>query len=160
MSIQTLTLSQCKEYIKNIKDLEIRCYQLNMLLNQLSYKQAQIKSSIQKTTNFAPTLEHETILSSIKAGIRCLIPGAISGFILGFIVWALGGEGFLHNFQYGRDVPLRPYLIGGAIIVAILAFLRGASTLLGRKQRNIAALKFYQQQEYDKKIICNTIKTY
>ena len=151
MSIQALTLSQCKEYIKNIKDLEIRCYQLDMLFKQLSHKQTQIKLSIQKTTNFAPRLEHETILSSIMNGVVFLIPGAIAGFVLGFIIWAFGGEGFLHNFQYGRDVSLRPYLMGGTIIVAVLAFLFGASDLLGRKQRNIAALQVYHQQEYDKK---------
>ena len=151
MANSELTLSQCKEYIKNIKNLEVESYQLNLLHDELSKRMSQLDKKVKTLSRPGIPQQKETVMSHIFSGIFSMIPGAIIGLIIGFIVWAFGGEGFLHNFEYGRDVPLQPYLFVGALITAVIAFILGLSKTVGIKKRNETRLQEYRVQEYNRK---------
>lgn len=151
MANSELTLTQCKEYIKNIKNLEIECYQLNLLYAELSKRLSQLNKKIGTLSRPCIPQQKETIVSNIFAGIFLMICGAIVGLVIGFIAWAFGGKGFLYNFENGRDVPLQPYLLIGALVAALIAFLLALSTSIGIKKRNEIKLQEYHVQEQSRK---------
>lgn len=146
-----LTSTQCKEYIKNIKNLEVECYQLNLLHTELFKRLSQLKQKVDTLSKQSIPQKKETVISHIFTGIFLMIPGAIVGLVVGFLVWAFGGEGFLYNFEHGRDVPLKPYLYIGALVAALIALIFGLSNIIGIKKRNKTRQQEDQDQEHRRK---------
>ena len=48
MGEKTLSLPQCKEYVRNIRDLELSCYQQSKLIKNVQYKINEVVRSVPK----------------------------------------------------------------------------------------------------------------
>lgn len=122
MGEKTLSLSQCKEYVRNIRDLEVSCYQQEMLLRKLKNKPANINREIvalERTTDEIPTKPLSAVSSVIIMVIMDLffaLVGAVIGFVGGFIVRVIAGI-------FADPSNWITFLIGGAIIGYIIALI-------------------------------------
>lgn len=129
MAEQMLTLPQCKEYLKNIYELEIACYQQEQLNKKLESRAQQVyKNSQQKRLPKRPQKDIKVteVLGSIFFALLCgVIIGGIGGAIVGFI-WR-GIQIGMGDGSVTRYSPIMPYMqngaVIGAIIVAIISFL-------------------------------------
>lgn len=111
---------QLKTYLKNVKDLEIICYQLSRLYQNLNEK---LKYQ---------TTQERTISVPIKAPTKSswifpllgLFIGGIFGVIIGFLRWLLfSKEGFLYNFiGGGGEEPILPYMKGPILVCGLIGF--------------------------------------
>lgn len=157
MEQRTLTLSQCKEYVRNIKDLELACYQLDRLHHGLTQRLRQAEKSCQRALAVKPESRPEksgvagNFFGSLIWAVFGAIIGAIAGVVIGFIRWLFSGEGFFHNFENGMDEPLKPYLINtsltlGIIIAGIVFVFFFIVTLLGDKNLS-NAVAAYEDKE-------------
>ncbi len=122
MEEKTLSLSQCKEYVRNIRDLEISCYQQEMLLRELKNKPSNINREIialERTEDEIPAKPLSVVSSVIFTVILDLffaLVGAVIGFIGGFVVRIIAGIfADLSNWI--------TFFIGGAIIGYIIALI-------------------------------------
>ena len=122
MGEKTLSLSQCKEYVRNIRDLEVSCYQQEMLLRKLKNKPANINREIvalERTKDEIPTKPLSAVSSVIIMVIMDLflaLVGAVIGFVGGFIVRVIAGI-------FADPSNWITFLIGGAIIGYIIALI-------------------------------------
>ena len=122
MGEKTLSLSQCKEYVRNIRDLEVSCYQQEMLLRKLKNKPANINREIvalERTKDEIPTKPLSAVSSVIIMVIMDLflaLVGAVIGFVGGFIVRVIAGI-------FADPSYWITFLIGGAIIGYIIALI-------------------------------------
>ena len=122
MGEKTLSLSQCKEYVRNIRDLEVSCYQQEMLLRKLKNKPANINREIvalERTKDEIPTKPLSAVSSVIIMVIMALffaLVGAVIGFVGGFIVRVIAGI-------FADPSNWITFLIGGAIIGYIIALI-------------------------------------
>jgi len=86
---KTLNLEECKEYIKKIKDLEIECYQLERLRDNLNneLRKAEVRKrelSTEKIEEPSPDSITKDFFLSIFAGLYYgTVPGVVLGFIFG-----------------------------------------------------------------------------
>ncbi len=129
MTVQTLNLSQCKEYIRNIKDLEISCYQQKQLLEKLKEQPLITKKRI---------TELEQRLKAEKEPVKPL--HLIVDILLGFIFSIFGGFIFaicgvivalvvriiLSIFSSNINLfssPWLPYIFWGAIIGFVIGYI-------------------------------------
>lgn len=86
---KTLTLDECKEYIRNIRDLEISCYQLEKLQKGLEneLRKAEVKKrelSAEKIEEPSQDSIIKDFFLSIAAGLYYgTVPGIVLGFIFG-----------------------------------------------------------------------------
>lgn len=88
-SKKTLNLEECKEYIKNIKDLEISCYQLERL--QAGLENELRRTEIRKRELSTEKIEEPSqdslikdLFFSVAAGLYYgTVPGVVLGFIFG-----------------------------------------------------------------------------
>ena len=106
MTTQTLTLSQCKEYVKNIKDLEFSCYEQERLLRELkkqpSVTQRQISElEDQLRTEKEPRKPLGSIGRLITSGVSVIfVPllGALIGIVCALVIRCICGViGFSQN---------------------------------------------------------------
>ena len=129
MSGQTLNLSQCKEYLKNIKDLEISCYQQERLLQELRKQPSIAKNRITELENqlraekapVEPTSVSSSIITNVVLNIFVPIIGAIVGIVIAIIVRIL-----LAIFSSEIELfssPWLPYIFWGAVIGYAVFFL-------------------------------------
>lgn len=125
MNERTLSLTQCKEYLKNIKDLEISCYQQQKLLQALNEKVHQATISQRKNENAdigepptKPGNSHGTnIVASLFIEVIAILIGAVAGLPIGLIRWLCSGDGFFSNFENGIDAPLGTYIKSTALVL-------------------------------------------
>lgn len=149
--MQTLTLSQCKDYVRNIKDLELSCYQQEQLIKEL--KNWQLSGATQKKIS---ELEHR--LRTEKEPVKPLsLIGEITGCIVGSFIGAIIGivtalivRVFLAIFSSQISLfssPWRPYIFWGAVIgYAIMFVLWLYANVIGEKARQ-AKEKYPQELE-------------
>lgn len=106
MTTQTLTLSQCKEYVKNIKDLEVSCYQQEQLLGELKRQPSVTQKRIselehQLRTEKEPEKPLGSIGNSIASGVAVIfVPllGALIGVVCALVIRCICGViGFFQN---------------------------------------------------------------
>ena len=122
MGEKTLSLSQCKEYVRNIRDLEVSCYQQEMLLRKLKNKPANINREIvalERTKDEIPTKPLSAVSSVIIMVIMDLflaLVGAVIGFVGGFIVRVIAGI-------FADPSNWITFLIGCSIIGYIIALI-------------------------------------
>lgn len=107
MGEKTLSLPQCKEYVRNIRDLELSCYQQSKLIKNVQYKINEVVRSVPKDKIIKPSsnpIWMDVLFSLVFAGI-----GALIGGFIGMIF----------------SEPLKGALIGGGIVggFCILSFL-------------------------------------
>lgn len=84
---KTLTLPECKEYIRNIKDLEISCYQLRRLQDGLEneLRRAEIRKRELSTEKIEEPLQDSLIKDLFLSVAAGLFYGTVPGVVLGFI---------------------------------------------------------------------------
>ena len=122
MGEKTLSLSQCKEYVRNIRDLEVSCYQQERLLRELKKKPSNINREIialERTKDEIPTKPLSVVSSVIITVIMDLffaLVGAVIGFIGGFVIRIIAGI-------FADPSNWITFLIGGAIIGYIIALI-------------------------------------
>lgn len=142
MATASLSSSQLKEYITNIKNLEISCYQLNRLGEQLKSRLNRLSREI----NIQPEKPPAGLNANYKGFKLVDIIGFAVMLIIGVIVCAVisipisgiyylfnSGEGFWDNFIGGGcQESFDPYLFGGikigavaGVIVTILLMILG-----------------------------------
>ena len=107
MEKNTLSLSQCKVYVKIIRDLELSCYQQSRLIEKVQYKINEVINSVPKDKIVKPStnpLWIDVLICLVLTGI-----GALIGGLIGMIFLA----------------PLKGTLIGGGIVggYCIISFL-------------------------------------
>lgn len=173
MSAETLTLSQWKEYIKNIIDLEISCYQQEKLVQEIKSKPATIKKNIleleQQLKNEKEPVKPLGTIGNFIANIigTFFIPlvGALIGVVCAFIVRFIGGiVGFFHNisiqssgfldfiwnfFTSNVDSGLpswKTFIFWGAIIGYIVCFIIMLIGVVCGKDENKEEQKAYPQK--------------
>jgi hypothetical protein len=129
--VRTLTLPQCKEYVRNIKELEVQCYQLARLHDHLhacleavqkQCRQNKVQEEKKAPKAPAPPKKSDVLWGALFGVFFGGIAG-IAGALIGFICWLFSGQGFIYNFQNGMDAPLKPFLINGGLIPAGIVFL-------------------------------------
>ena len=113
MTTQPLTLSQCKEYVKNIKDLEFSCYEQERLLRELKKQPSVTQRQISELEDQLRTeKEPEKPLGSIgnliaSGGAVIFMPllGALIGIVCALVIRCICGViGFLQNVaSYSTD---------------------------------------------------------
>lgn len=122
MGEKTLSLSQCKEYVRNIRDLEVSCYQQERLLRELKNKPSNINREIialERTKDEIPTKPLSVVFLVIITVIMDLffaLVGAVIGFIGGFVIRIIAGI-------FADPSNWITFLIGGAIIGYIIALI-------------------------------------
>lgn len=128
MGEKTLSLSQYKAYVRNIRNLEVSCYQQELLLRELENKPNDINDEItalERITDEIPTKPLSVVSSVIIEVIASLfgsLIGAVIGFICGLlvriiVVFFVSSSGWL------------TFLIGGTIIGYIIALILFLSDL-------------------------------
>lgn len=89
----SLTYAECKDYLRKIKDLEVSCYQLNMLRQRILNEQNNAKANIQKIQSSAKKPPEKTgiIIGMFFSLLFALWYGLLSSFLpgiaLGVIKW-------------------------------------------------------------------------
>ena len=124
MGVKTLTLEQCKEYLRNIKDLEISCYQQERLIQKLKQQPIATKRAItvleqhlqQDKAPEKPKNQTSMIIDTIIGIPLGALIGALFGLILAIILRILLAI-FTSMTLVGS--PWKPYLFWGAIVGAI-----------------------------------------
>lgn len=85
-----MTTVQLKEYISHVKNLEISCYQQNLLCNHLKGTIVNLKQSqanVQsKAKNVQPTTVLDRIIMGLLSAVAFLIGGILVGAVCGLIV--------------------------------------------------------------------------
>lgn len=94
MSTNTLSLSQCKTYLRNIMLLEIQCYQLNQLGTSLNRRRDAVQRETTTLSEEKPLQEDlvqpthmQQLLSAIVHALLYGVIGIIIGAIIGMIAW-------------------------------------------------------------------------
>ena len=165
--MQTLTLSQCKDYVRNIKDLELSCYQQERLIRELRRQPSVTKKRISELEHRLRTEEKPTKpLPPIFSVIGVLIfdvfwsfIGAITGVVIALIV-----KIFLAIFSSKIGLfstPWLPYIFWGAVIgyaIAFVAYLYWArdtkkEAVIERKAYPQKIESFYKKQQEIKDLI-------
>lgn len=165
MSVKTLTLAQCKEYLRNIKDLEIACYQQERLMQELKQQPVATKRTIAALEKHlkqdkAPEKPASQISMVIVTIIIIGIPlfaliGALLGFILAIILRILLA---VFTSMTLFESPWKPYLFWGAIVGAIAVVIIGAIDMNKdeeKKRKNYPEEyeKYQTRQQRDKDLI-------
>lgn len=128
MEEKTLSLSQYKAYVRNIRNLEVSCYQQELLLRELENKPNDINDEItalERITDEIPTKPLSVVSSVIITVIVSLLAsliGAVIGFICGLLVRIIVGF-------FVSSLGWLTFLIGGTIIGYIIAFILFLSDL-------------------------------
>ena len=173
MSAQALTLSECKEYIRNIKDLEISCYQQEQLLRELKRQPAVTQRRIselehQLRNEKEPEKPLGTIGNLMATGIATIfVPlwGALSGVGCALVVRCVCGIiGFFRNvashstgflsfiwefFTLDIDSGMPPwttFIFWGAIIGYVLHFILMLIQAANSRGENKEEQKAYPQK--------------
>lgn len=145
------TAEQCKEFVKNVKDLEISCYEQNLLINKLTARLNQARQRLSSISNEKiepvgnPPVKKEASLSGIFLSGIC---GAIFGGLLGFI-WRIIRVIFT---SLKLSDPFMPSVCWGAVIFFWIAIILDLFTYLSDKSPD--AITKYQEArtEYEKKV--------
>lgn len=159
MSAETLTLSQCKEYIKNIKDLEVSCYQQEKLLQELKRQPAatqrriseledQLKKEKEPAKPFHPI---SSVIMSLVMAIIYSFLGAIVGIVIALIVKIIVVifHAKIHLFLLIHELftsPWLPYITWGAIIGYVVAFVACLYWFRDVKKEAVEERKAYPQE--------------
>ena len=119
--LQELTQSQCVEYVRNIKNLEVSCYEQNLLhqnLNEQLGRAIKHYSDTKNTPIESPGEEPELITFGdvIKYSLLLGIPAALIGGIVGFVVRAIR----IIFTDLTVEAPGMPYIYWGAGIAFVL----------------------------------------
>lgn len=152
-----LTLPQLKEYLRNVKNLEVSCYQQQKVIERLKEQPNKIMRDIAALQNSEKPPEKPSLLITdifmgiivcIPYGLYGLIWGAIVGFILRFVVKAIKNE----------PVKIWPFIMWGAIIGFVVVFLIFLIHVIidGRKKKSEypeQVQDFKKKQEVNKSII-------
>lgn len=127
--MQTLSLSQCKEYIKNVKDLEISCLQQERLLQELNRQSSVTKKRISDLENRLLTekgpkkpespvsLFFTSLIVDVYISFFGAIVGAVGAIILRVLLLIFSSNIGLFS------PPWAPYLLWGAVIGFAITFL-------------------------------------
>lgn len=157
---KTLSLDECKEYVKNIKNLEVLCYQLERLRQSLQKKLNHAEYERKQAASVKPAEKPErnglaeNIFLSIIIAILAALAGAIAGVVIGFFRWIFSGEGFFHNFANGMDEPFKPYLISTVVFLSLFlgipAFLLFLYSGVKSDSELEISLEKYERQEKER----------
>jgi len=93
--MEGLSSSQLKSYLKNVKDLEVECYQLRKLSSELT---SRMNNIAQQNKNLSTQNPHKYVKYGTGTYIKDAIKGVGSGIVLGaifgcivwIIVWGIG----------------------------------------------------------------------
>lgn len=158
--------SQCKEYVKIIRDLEVSCYQQEMLLKELNYKPVEIKreiTSLESKNDEIPTKPSTvgsevvcTVLANLFLALGGAVIGAIGGFIIRTILYYSGAAPTKDNAFF---VLLNGAIVGYVIALVILFFcsrnnvkkLRQEQKQYPEKLKEIENKKKYRKKEIERK---------
>lgn len=129
-----LSPKQTNEYIKKIKDLELACYEQNLLYENLQKRLEQVKANFTLVKNKLseeisedgkpgePLSAKDHWEGSIMLCIMCMPIGCIIGVIWRLIVVFFRGC-IMRNFsEIAEQTPILPYVIGGAVGIAIVYY--------------------------------------
>ncbi len=161
--MQTLTLSQCKDYVRNIKDLELSCYQQEQLIKELKW---QLPNATQKRIS---ELEHQLHAEREPAKPPSLLfdcifgafMGAIIGIVIAFIVRVFLG---IFSSQISLfSSPWRPYFFWGAVIGCAVLFICSFFGHVGKegrqaRERYPQELEAYRQKQQELKNLLEQAK--
>lgn len=161
MGTALLSPSQLKEYITNIKNLEISCYQLNRLSEQLNSRLNRLSHEINAQPEKPPAGLNakegikisDIIFFMITLVIGAVVCGVLSIPISGIYYLFNSGEGFWDNFIGGGcDESFDPYLFTGikiGIVVGVIGVI--LLTILGNniEKKDIVAYKQRERKRQD-----------
>ena len=72
MGKQALNLQERRDYVRNIRDLEVSCYQLKRLIGDLQKKRAAIERNKPQTPEAPPTNVNPIINQIAASNMSCL----------------------------------------------------------------------------------------
>lgn len=144
-SKKTLTLEECKEYIRNIKDLEISCYQLERLRDGLEkeLRRAELRKRELSSEEIKKPIEGNAFTTLLGSIFVCFPYGAVPGLVIGFFKGLGTPSLFAKMFMWAL-------LLGGAvsIIAFVFLFLASGGSKGNRKvnQKNLAEYEAAKQR--------------
>lgn len=153
MTERVLSTGQLRGYLKNIKDLEVLCYQQRELLRRLRERPAEIRQQLSaleasaKEEVDAPTPVVISMLIGLGMGLFYgVIYGAFGGAVLGLMVWVCQiiipmHLKFLTAIKWGA-------IIGFGVVAAYLLI---CSVIGGRKEKKSypGRLTVFQKKQQD-----------
>lgn len=154
----TLTHEQCVEYIRNIKDLEVSCYNQNLLYRNLVQRLDEAKKPLSTIANReivspgdAPQKRPQLSLLGI-IGISFLggIVGALIGGFAGAVWWLIK----VIFTSLTLKTPMAPFAFQGAKIMFVVAFLFEliVGGLFTNKPKAIEADYNSDMEKYERKV--------
>lgn len=165
--MQTLNLSQCKEYLRNIKNLELSCYQQEQLITQLKRQPYATEKQISELkhrlfTEKKPTKPPHPVISGIGTaifGFFYSFLGAIIGVVVAIVVRILLAI-FSSKIQL-LSPSWSPFIFWGAVIgyaVVFVVLLYGIKedvedTVIKRKAYPQKVESYYKEQQEIKDLI-------
>lgn len=132
MEENVLTAEQCKEFVKKVKDLEISCYEQNLLINKLTARLNQARQRLSSISNekiepVGNSSQEFGLLSIIILGIL----GALIGGLLGFI-WRMIRVIFT---SVKLSDPIMPSVYWGAVIFFSITVILSICTYFSEKNK-------------------------
>ncbi len=124
--VQTLNLAQCKEYVRNIRDLELSCYQLERLQKKLRQKAAEPVNLLPQAAPIKKPGKKDSIFTRIIIDM--------------VFVAVFAGIGALIGLIFGKPLMVA-LIVGGVILIYTLIW-----ELRGDKRRE-AELKNYEKEQ-------------
>ena len=148
--MRTLNLSQCKEYLRNIMNLELSCYQQKQLITQLKRQPHATEKQISELEHRLFTEKKPTKPQPVIDGIGTVIIGffySFSGAMIGVVI-AIAVRILLAIFSSKIQLfspSWSPYIFWGAVIGYAVVFVVVLYSAIAGIAEDIAKRKAYPQ---------------